>query len=199
MADRRQRDKDQTIQEVLAAARHLFSEKGLHGTSLRDIEKASGVSKGLILHHFKTKGNLYAAVQDLLTEEYTTWMAAQRDSSTDLKDMITTAIREALAYTKENSEFHRISLWSYLEDQEQTTEITERFTINLIEGMRAGQASGFVRDDIDAFLMPFIVRGTIDYWIRSEALHDELSTEAGNTGGASDEELVDALVRLLLK
>ena len=199
MADRRQRDKDQTIQEVLAAARCLFSEKGLHGTSLRDIEKASGVSKGLILHHFKTKENLYAAVQDLLTEEYTTWMAAQRDNSTDLKDMITTAIRDALAYTKENSEFRRISLWSYLEDQEQTTEITERFTINLIKGMRAGQASGFVRDDIDAFLMPFIVRGTIDYWIRSEALRDELSTEAGDAGGASDEELVDALVRLLLK
>lgn len=199
MAERRQRDKDQTIQEVLAAARRLFSEKGLHGTSLRDLESASGVSKGLILHHFETKENLYAAVQDLLVQEYTTWMAAQRDSSTDLKDMITTAIREALAYTRANSEFRRISLWSYLEGQERTTELAKRFTTNLINGMRAGQVSGLVRNDIDAFLMPFIIRGTIDYWIRSEALQEEISTEAGTADGASDEELVDALVRLFLK
>ena len=199
MADRRQRDKDQTIQEILTAARRLFSEKGLHGTSLRDIENASGVSKGLILHHFETKENLYAAVQDLLAEEYTTWMAAQRQSSNDLKELITTAIREALSYTKNNNEFRRISLWSYLEDQEQTTDLAKRFTNSLIEGMRAGQANGLVRNDIDAFLMPFIVRGTIDYWIRSEALREDMSLEAGNTDGASDEALVDALVKLFLK
>ena len=199
MADRRQRDKDQTIQEILTAARRLFSEKGLHGTSLRDIENASGVSKGLILHHFETKENLYAAVQDLLAEEYTTWMAAQRQSSNDLKELITTAIREALSYTKNNNEFRRISLWSYLEDQEQTTELAKRFTTSLVEGMRAGQASGLVRDDIDAFLMPFIVRGTIDYWIRSEALREDMSSEEGDTDGASDEALVDALVKLFLK
>ena len=199
MADRRQRDKDQTIQDILAAARHLFSEKGLHGTSLRDIENASLVSKGLILHHFETKENLYAAVQDLLVQEYTTWMAAQRGNSTELKEIITSAIREALSYTKENNEFRRISLWAYLEGQERATEFAKRFTTNLIEGMRTGQATGLVRDDINAFLMPFIVRGTIDYWIRSETLREEMSTGAGNTDGVSDEELVEALVRLFLK
>ena len=75
MVNRRQRDKDQTVQEILTATRRLFSEKGLHGTSLRDIEMASGISKGLILHHFESKENLYAAVQDLLIQEYTAWMA----------------------------------------------------------------------------------------------------------------------------
>jgi len=64
MNDRRQRDKNRTIQEVLIAATSLFSEKGLHGTSIRDIENASGVSKGLIMHHFGSKENLYTAVQD---------------------------------------------------------------------------------------------------------------------------------------
>ncbi len=199
MADRRQRDKDQTIKDILVAARALFSEKGLHGTSLRNIEKASGVSKGLILHHFETKENLYAAVQELLIQEYTTRMAARREVSKDLLEIITSAIRESLSYNKSNTEFRRIALWSYLEGLERTTELEKRFTTNLIDGMRTGQESGLVRDDVDAFLMPFIIRGTIDYWIRKEALREVMSTETKNTNGVTDEELVDALVRLMLK
>ncbi len=199
MTDRRQRDKDQTIQDILAAARRLFSETGLHGTSLRDIEKASGVSKGLILHHFETKENLYAAVQDLLIQEYTAQMAARREVSDDLLEIITTAIREALSYTRENNEFRRLALWSYLEGLERNTELEKRFTTSLIDGMRAGQESGLVRDDVDAFLMPLIIRGTIEYWIRKESLRKEMSAETQNTSGASDEDLVNALVKLLLK
>jgi AcrR family transcriptional regulator len=199
MTDRRQRDKDQTTQDILIAARRLFSEKGLHGTSLRDIEKASGVSKGLILHHFETKENLYAAVQDLLIQEYTAQMAARREVSKDLLEMITSAIRESLSYNKSNTEFRRIALWSYLEGLERNTEMEKRFTTSLINGMRAGQESGLVRDDVDAFLMPFIVRGTIDYWVRKEALREEMSTEIQNEDGASDEDIVDALVKLLIK
>jgi len=199
MADRRQRDKDQTTQDILTAAKRLFSEKGLHGTSLRDLEKASGVSKGLILHHFETKENLYIAVQDLLIQEYTAQMAARREVSKDLLEMITNAIREALSYNKKNTEFRRIALWSYLEGLEQNTELEKRFTASLINGMRMGQESGLVRDDINAFLMPFIIRGTIDYWIRKESLRGEMSTEAQNHDGAADNDLVEALVKLMLK
>ena len=199
MTDRRQRDKDQTIQDILAAARRLFSDKGLHGTSLRDLEKASGVSKGLILHHFETKENLYAAVQDLLVQEYTAQMAARREVSKDLLEMISTAIRESLSYNKNNTEFRRISLWSYLEGLERNTELEKRFTTSLIDGMRAGQESGLIREDVDAFLMPFIIRGAIDYWIRKEALRGEMSIELDTSNGVSDEDLVNALVRLMLK
>jgi len=199
MTERRQRNKDQTIQDILTAARHLFSERGLHGTSLRDLEKSSGVSKGLILHHFETKENLYAAVQDLLIQEYTARMAARREVSKDLLEMITSAIRESLSYNKSNTEFRRIALWSYLEGLERTTELEKRFTTSLIDGMRAGQESGLVRDDVDAFLMPFIIRGTIDYWVRKEALRGEMSTDLQNDDRALDNDLVDALVRLMLK
>lgn len=199
MTDRRQRDKEQTLQDILTAAKRLFSQKGLHGTSLRDLENASGVSKGLILHHFGTKENLYAAVQDLLVQEYTAQMASRREVSKDLLEMITNAIRESLAYNKNNTEFRRIALWSYLEGLERTTELEKRFTTSLIDGMSAGQETGLIRDDIDAFLMPFIIRGTIDYWIRKETLRKEMSTEMQNDNGVTDENLIDSLVKLILK
>lgn len=198
MADRRQRDKEQTVEDVLKAAVSLFSRKGLHGTSLRDIEKASGVSKGLILHHFETKENLYAAVQDHLIQQYTSWMSARREVSKDLKDMITTAIREAFAYLKNNQEFRRIVLWAYLEDQERITDLEKRFTLSLIDAMRAGQESGLVRQDINPVLFPFIVRGTLDYWLRKERLRGDIYAMTQEAPLISDEELIAALENLLL-
>jgi TetR/AcrR family transcriptional regulator len=199
MNDRRQRDKEQTIREVLAAATRLFSEKGLHGTSIRDIEKASGVSKGLIMHHFETKENLYAAVQDNLNQDYVVWMASQRDASKDLSSAIESGIRGSLSYLKSHEEFRRINLWSYLEGQKRTTELDKRFTTSLIESMRTGQEDGLVRDDVQAFVLPFIVRGAIDAWIRAESLREELSGGDQLDKNISDEDLVDTLVKLMIK
>jgi TetR/AcrR family transcriptional regulator len=199
MSERRQRDKQQTVSDVLSAATQLFSEKGLHGTSIRDIENASGVSKGLIMHHFGTKGNLYAAVQKSLLEEYTAWMASRRDTGDDLLDLITTAIRGALAYQRTHRDFRRIGLWSYLEGQESITDLEKRFTISLIDAIRTGQETGLVRDDINAFITPFIVRGAIEEWIRKDAFRESLQADLEANDKCLDEDLVQTLVKFLLK
>jgi hypothetical protein len=47
--------------------------------------------------------------------------------------------------------------------------------------------------------MPFIIRGAIDYWIRSESLRRELLEESKNEGEISDEDFVNALAKLMLK
>ena len=199
MNDRRQRDKEQTIREILTAATRLFSENGLHGTSIRDIEKASGVSKGLIMHHFETKENLYATVQDNLNQAYVTWMASQRDASKVLLTAIESGIKGSLSYLNSNEEFRRIVLWSYLEGQERTTELDKRFTASLIESMKTGQEDGLVRDDVQAFVLPFIIRGAINYWIQSENLRGELYGEMQMDNKLTDEDLVDTLVKLMIK
>jgi AcrR family transcriptional regulator len=198
LTDRRQRDKDQTIQDVLTAATRLFSQNGLHGTSIRDIEEASGVSKGLIMHHFETKANLYAAVQDHLNQAYINWMADQRDASEDLRAAIETGIRSSLAYLQSNQEYRRIALWSYLEGQERTTTLDRRFMASLIEAMRTGQETGLVRDDVNAFVLPFIIGGAIDNWIRRESLRGELDGEIQGEVDIPDDQFVDTLIKLML-
>ena len=199
MSKRRSRDKEKTVQDVLIAAKHLFSEKGLHGTSIRDLEKASGVSKGLILHHFGTKEKLYAAVQDILNQEYIEMMDSGRQESQDLEELIRSAIRNSLLHTRENQEYRRVALWSYLEGQERTTDLEQRFQTTLMTAMRTGQGSGLVREDIDAFLMPFIIKGTIEYWIRKESLIQALTASGEDQARGSDERLIEALARLFSK
>src|SRR3989304_2945717 len=60
---------------ILAAARHLFAERGFAGTSMREIAEAAGVSKAAIYHHFRDKRRLY---RELLDEGINTLTAAMR-------------------------------------------------------------------------------------------------------------------------
>src|SRR6266545_5466957 len=60
--DRRRRSRGQ----ILAAALKLFSRRGYHGTSIRDIAQAARASTGNVYHHFPDKEAIFNA----LIEEY---------------------------------------------------------------------------------------------------------------------------------
>ncbi len=49
-------------QEILAAATAVFAQKGFAGASMDDIVRASGISKGGLYWHFKSKDDLIAAI-----------------------------------------------------------------------------------------------------------------------------------------
>jgi AcrR family transcriptional regulator len=47
-----------TVRRILVAARECFGRGGFHGTSLREVAQAAGVSKALIHYHFENKETL---------------------------------------------------------------------------------------------------------------------------------------------
>lgn len=53
--------RDTRREEIIAAARDLFSSKGYHGTSIPDIAKAAGISTGLIYYIFPGKEDILLA------------------------------------------------------------------------------------------------------------------------------------------
>lgn len=55
-----------TRDTILAAARKLFSDKGFHAASVREITRAAQANLGAVTYHFGSKGNLYLAVLDRL-------------------------------------------------------------------------------------------------------------------------------------
>lgn len=57
-AERRQ----EAGQRLLDAAIRLIAERGIKGTTLRDVGEAAGYSSGLTAHHYKTKEGLLRAV-----------------------------------------------------------------------------------------------------------------------------------------
>lgn len=60
---RREQDKDQRRIDILNVARELVFEKGLHAVTIKQIAQRAGLSVGAIYLYYKSKEDLYAALQ----------------------------------------------------------------------------------------------------------------------------------------
>ena len=69
MARRTAEEAAQTRDEILRAARQLFTERGYAATSTRDVVQHTGVTRGALYHHFADKTDLFRSVFVDLTEE----------------------------------------------------------------------------------------------------------------------------------
>ncbi len=52
----------ESIEQILDAAEYLFSQRGLHGVTLRDVAKQVGIHTTLVNYYFQDKNNLFAEV-----------------------------------------------------------------------------------------------------------------------------------------
>lgn len=58
----RNKHPEETVRKILDVSTRLFLEKGYEKTSMQDIVKALGMSKGAVYHHFKSKEELFTQV-----------------------------------------------------------------------------------------------------------------------------------------
>ena len=81
---RRTKDEAQeTRNNILDAAEHLFSERGVSRTSLEDIAQTAGVTRGAIYWHFKDKSDLFAAMVNRVTLPMEAMVARSSDESVE--------------------------------------------------------------------------------------------------------------------
>lgn len=93
-------DADQTRAKISEAAELLFSQRGFHGVSVRDVARACEIDAALVHYHYGTKAELYSAAllsraEGFMAEREKALEACIRDSngSPTLEDVI-------IAYTK---------------------------------------------------------------------------------------------------
>ena len=53
---------EDTRRALIAAARELFTTVGFQATLTEDIVRNAGLTRGALYHHFRDKGDLFAAV-----------------------------------------------------------------------------------------------------------------------------------------
>lgn len=56
-------------EEILRISLRLFSQKGYHATSIRDIARAAGITEGLIYHYFESKEDLLKSIVERSNKE----------------------------------------------------------------------------------------------------------------------------------
>jgi AcrR family transcriptional regulator len=69
---KRQERGESTRESLVESARQLFGESGFNSTSLDEIVKRAGVTKGALYHHFSDKEELFKAVAESVRRETTT-------------------------------------------------------------------------------------------------------------------------------
>lgn len=77
-----------TRQALLAAARHLFAQKGYAATATPEIAAAAGVTRGALYHHFADKLALFAAVVEAEHDAVARAIEAVTDGAAAPPDMI---------------------------------------------------------------------------------------------------------------
>jgi AcrR family transcriptional regulator len=107
-ANRFERRRERTRQELLAAAERVLAEKGLHDTKIADIAAAADVGVGTFYLHFPTKEALFDAVVEDTMRRFKGAIDAARESVADPVGQMRAANAAFCRFAVDNREVFRI-------------------------------------------------------------------------------------------
>lgn len=115
-----------TQEQILQAALACFAEKGYHKATMDDIVAASGLSKGTLYWHFKSKHELFISLIDWFLLSVSEEAAHAWTDDMSAADKIRALMMTVIANTDEIVPFFRVTIdfWSQTWEDEQ---LRERF------------------------------------------------------------------------
>ena len=103
---KREKNKELTKERILAAALKLFKEKGLEGTTTKEISKRSGIAEGTLFNYFKTKEDLALYFFQKETDDLIKWFHAEtRLKKAPLTEQLFAIIHRQLEYIEPYEDF----------------------------------------------------------------------------------------------
>ena len=195
---RRTRDGKTTKTEVINTAKLVFAENGFAGSSLAMISEKSGISDGLILHHFKSKDNLYHMVLEELAGEYYAVIAEARAAAENEQQAALDVLRAVFCFWQEDQTYSRISMWAYLENRYELVEQELKMTAGLAETVREMQAQGQADARFSPFALLTMTIGPLHFWMR----YHDLFRQAENYQGTLqelDHDFEEQFIHLVMK
>ena len=195
---RKPRDGHDTKQRVLSAAQELFAARGFSGTSLADISHRCGISDGLILHHFRSKRNLYRQVLENLAEQYTQVLVDAKEAASSPGEMVQQTLTASFNFWKQDSTYQRISLWAYLEGQTELAEKEAQLTAGLFQEVQRLQEKGILDNRFSPVVFLTLIIGPIHFWLR---YREQFRTilNLSETSDELDQLFIEQLIQLIME
>lgn len=143
--------RDTRREEIIVAARDLFSRKGYHGTTIPDIARAAGISTGLIYYVFSNKEEILRACNEGTAAAHLDLFKQASDITNPLErfDFI---VRELYKDLDHNSKgiliSYRDSSTLPREARHQILELIKNLDNQFLALFQEGQRSGVFRPDI---------------------------------------------------
>lgn len=103
------RRSDARKEDIVEAARTLYSEKGLEKTSIQDITDSLGVARSLFYHYFPNKNAVTLAVLDSLVDDYIEALSLWNEERVEgeIDDALLSIVRVVRLCVFENEAFHK--------------------------------------------------------------------------------------------
>jgi len=103
---KRARKKERTKEQILSAALQLFREKGLEGTTTKEISKKAGIAEGTLFNYFKTKEDLALYFFQKETDDLIGWFRGERRlQKAPLPEKLFAIIHRQLEYIEPYEDF----------------------------------------------------------------------------------------------
>lgn len=159
---------------ILETAKRLFAERGFDGVSISDIARETGASKANIFHHFDSKEGLYLAVVAAVVSrspDHVMRLGGDGHVLEQFQQVAAAEIREAA----EDELGVRLILKEIvsgnpLRSRVLAEEIFAGHFTRLVDVIRAQQAEGKFRDDVDPALAAAVLRSATAFFILSRDL-----------------------------
>lgn len=163
--------RNKTKKTIVDAALKLFAHRGYHGTSIADIAKEAGISKGLAYNYFSSKSQLAGAI---FTQIYSLFDQYDQlfESKDDPYQILKIMIKETFNQLRENGEFWK--LYTSFGLQQEVSEnmknlfdiIEEKYLTKLVKLFKK---IGIKNSKAEAYLFGAMFDGiAIDYLIAKE-------------------------------
>lgn len=128
------REKTKSI--IMEKSMRLFAENGYHGTSINQIAKEAGISKGLIYNYFEKKEDI---VEEIISHAFSDFefMFEQMMNFEEPYEAIKVIMNSSFDMIKNQAEFYKLLIMVSLQKDLQpiTTKVMEEFYDNMYAAM----------------------------------------------------------------
>jgi len=88
LSPRKQREREARMEDILAAAREVFFEKGFQAATMEEIAQKAGFSKGAVYFYFKSKEEILVHINCEIMEAYLRFLQDLRRSAPSREDLV---------------------------------------------------------------------------------------------------------------
>lgn len=115
-AGKREKNKERTKHRILEAALELFREKGMEGTTTREVSRRAGIAEGTLFNYFKTKEDLALYFFQKETDDLIRWFHGEkRLARAPLAERLFAIVHRQLEYIEPYEDFIGAVFWRSLQ------------------------------------------------------------------------------------
>jgi TetR/AcrR family transcriptional regulator, repressor of fatR-cypB operon len=194
---RKEREKRARQQDILKAARELFTAKGFRDTTLDEIAQKAEFGKGTLYNYFSSKDEIFHAIIDQAIEDSITMARECAAEPGDARSRFTSYARKTMQFIRENGELLHV----IFQELHGARKMEHTRLKDILDRSRTvtGTMGAVLRHDMDKGLLvqgdPARYVSLLDDMVRGFA-----SKQVILQGGLSDEEIdhaADLIVSLL--